>query len=580
MKKIFILLISFFALGISINEVKAENTIINTHSSLEHSKIDVIEKYNSTFNTFNYGTSIYESEPSLTAPYYEGTLKENVTTSVLNQINYFRWLSGLNEVTLNTDKMQRSQKGALINAVNDTLTHYPTQPSDMEDDFYDEAYAGVNANWDYNYTDTYSGNVTWGSSVNSFIPALVDDSGVSSVGHRYSILDPYAFMTSFGFIDSTSYRGRYGSVSMYYDNTNENTDGFYPYPFAGYFPIETISLSSSTQYWSIYLVDYDVTDDTKITINYNGNTYEIDNSSYTYTSNKIIYEMPADLRSAIVKNSRYIDGTKIDFIISDLLDGYERVNLEYTTNFISAKIIDLNDINLCIKSSSDSSCSNIGNNYEFDLNKEYTGEILLSPTNATIDDVTVNVLNENILSYDENTGNITLKETGSTKIEITENYTGFSKQITVNVVVPSAGIELNKTSLSIVKGSTFQLKANLLPTNTTDTATYTWNSNDSKIASVDEFGVVTGNELGTTKIIVNSSNGLTKEIEVNVIDYIKGDMSYSGTIELADVIIALRMSLGFDEATDQDKIVGDMNDDGEVTLTDVILILRKSLGFD
>ena len=68
MKKIFILLISFFALGISINEVKAENTIINTHSSLEHSKIDVIEKYNSTFNTFNYGTSIYESEPSLTAP--------------------------------------------------------------------------------------------------------------------------------------------------------------------------------------------------------------------------------------------------------------------------------------------------------------------------------------------------------------------------------------------------------------------------------------------------------------------------------------------------------------------------------
>ncbi len=581
MKKNFFVFLALFAACVRVNAVHAENIVVNTHSSLEHSKFEVIEKYNSDFNTFDYGTSIYDSEPSLTSPYYEGVLKDNVKNAILNQINYFRWLSGLNEVSLNTDKMQRSQKGALITAVNGVLSHTPTQPSDMDDDFYKEAYAGANASWDYYYTDTYSGNLTSVSPVSDFISALVDDGGVASVGHRYSILDPFAFKTSFGFVDDGSYIGRYGAVSMYYDNTNENSDHFYPYPFAGYFPIETVSVSSYyTQYWSIYLVDYSITSNTKITITYNGTDYVIDSDDYTYSSKKVIYELPSELRSSIIKNSKYIDGTSLDFVVSNLSDGTNTIDLEYTTNFISAKLVSLTDIDLCVSDDSSSSCSNIDNDYQFDLNKEYSGEVVLSPSNATVDEVTVDVVDDSVLSYDVETGAFTLKKVGNTDIIITENYTGFSKTISVSVVVPATGIQVNKERISLVKGATFQLEASLLPSDTTDTVTYRWSSNNSSIASVDDTGLVTGHGLGDTIITVTSSNGFSKEIETYVIDYLLGDMNLNNSIELADVITALRMSLGFDEITDLDMAIGDMNQDGVLNLSDVILILRKSVGFD
>ena len=105
-------------------------------------------------------------------------------------------------------------------------------------------------------------------------------------------------------------------------------------------------------------------------------------------------------------------------------------------------------------------------------------------------------------------------------------------------------------------------------------------SSNEGVATVDDIGNVIAKENGTTVIKVTTSNGYSATCTIEVGDIIKGDINQEGNINLTDVIIALRMSLGFDEATDQDKIVGDMNDDGEVTLTDVILILRKSLGFD
>ena len=63
-------------------------------------------------------------------------------------------------------------------------------------------------------------------------------------------------------------------------------------------------------------------------------------------------------------------------------------------------------------------------------------------------------------------------------------------------------------------------------------------------------------------------------------NYVKGDINEDGSINLTDVILALRISLDFDESTDKTKLIGDLNDNGLIDLTDVILILRKSLNLD
>ena len=106
---------------------------------------------------------MYKTMPSAVAPYIAGELQDEVVTDTLNRINFYRWLYGIDEVTLNTDKMDRNQKGAVLLRANNKLTHYPTQPDDMDDEFYNEAYDGCNANYNYsNPEDNYSGNVSYG----------------------------------------------------------------------------------------------------------------------------------------------------------------------------------------------------------------------------------------------------------------------------------------------------------------------------------------------------------------------------------------------------------------------------------
>ena len=113
-----------------------------------------------------------------------------------------------------------------------------------------------------------------------------------------------------------------------------------------------------------------------------------------------------------------------------------------------------------------------------------------------------------------------------------------------------------------------------------------FSSKNNSIATIRQDGLVTAIKPGKTTITITSGD-VTKNVSINVKDasgvvpeYLKGDMNNNNTIELSDVIISLRMTLGFDESTDLDKQIGDMNENGEFDLTDVILILRKSLGFE
>ena len=76
----------------------------------------------------------------------------------------------------------------------------------------------------------------------------------------------------------------------------------------------------------------------------------------------------------------------------------------------------------------------------------------------------------------------------------------------VTVTVPVTGVTLNKTSLSLKKGSSQTLTATVSPSNAT-TPDITWSSSNSSVASVDSNGKVTAKAIGNATITVTTIDG-------------------------------------------------------------------------
>ena len=316
-------------------DIETVTTIdIDTHEALTHSKQDVIERAKNAMPVFDYNTSIYEEEPHYTgAPYVAGSLKEQVEKDTLNQLNFYRWLTGLNEVSINTQYMDRSQKGAVIQAKLKELTHYPSKPVDMDDDWYDEAYAGTNAGRDY------SGNVAYGTRVDKLPLGFILDvnNEENNVGHRSSMLDPKSDKTSFG------YCNYYSAMSMY--TTSEdlgNDDVWYSWPAPGYFPVENMD---TDMMWSIQLNDaysfYPGGDGLTLTLTSGDNKkYEIPLDELYYDSyyNNCYFDVPAELLNYLTDGGdSYKPGKTVTVDFCGLIDSeYNDVNIHYTTEFIES----------------------------------------------------------------------------------------------------------------------------------------------------------------------------------------------------------------------------------------------------
>ena len=135
----------------------------------------------------------YASTPSTKVPYDPGTLSENAIEAGIRAINQIRYTAGLEyDVTAKTDYSVQCQAASLLNAVNNTLSHFPTKPQDMDDDLYNTGYKGAgSSNIAYNY----------GSLAASVLKAWMHDgdtNNVNRVGHRRWILNPTMKETGFG----------------------------------------------------------------------------------------------------------------------------------------------------------------------------------------------------------------------------------------------------------------------------------------------------------------------------------------------------------------------------------------------
>ena len=82
---------------------------------------------------------------------------------------------------------------------------------------------------------------------------------------------------------------------------------------------------------------------------------------------------------------------------------------------------------------------------------------------------------------------------------------------------PIETIILNKTDITLTKGTSETLQAIINPSDTTDDKTLTWKSEDENIAKVDGNGKVTGVGTGTTNITVTTSNGKSATCKVTVV---------------------------------------------------------------
>ncbi|MCE5168875.1 S-layer homology domain-containing protein [Paenibacillus profundus] len=206
--------------------------------TVNRTKQEIINKwlqYKPMGTSFQYmkTADIYEVEPQTSTPFAPGRLKAEYVLDGVNATNFVRYLAGLpDDVEPDWGLHTQQQAAALVNAVNDRLTHYPTHPDGMEDVLFKLGNEGTRT------SNLSMGRPTFYSSI---IHGYMSDSSpgnIDRVGHRRWILNPAMKKTMFGIaysIEGVPYS------SMYAINKGRAEEVKYDYiswPAQGYFPEE------------------------------------------------------------------------------------------------------------------------------------------------------------------------------------------------------------------------------------------------------------------------------------------------------------------------------------------------------
>ena len=197
-------------LGFSIEVQAAEGINVEYHTQEE------IVKYLKNSGSNTSAKVSYEVEPSFEVPFDSGSLSDETLDSAIKMLNQIRYIAGIShDVTLSDTYNEMVQAAAMVNYVNDALSHYPSQPAGMSDDLYELGVLGARQS-----------NIAWASwrgcslnwtMVNSWMEDG-DDSNISRVGHRRWMLNPSMSQTGFG-----SVYGDNGTYSAVYAFDKSNT---------------------------------------------------------------------------------------------------------------------------------------------------------------------------------------------------------------------------------------------------------------------------------------------------------------------------------------------------------------------
>lgn len=145
----------------------------------------------------------YSTAPSLSEPYAPGHLSAASEQSALNMLNLMRYIAGLDsDVKISAVKREYAEAAALVNYLNNSMSHYPERPKALSDPKYDGLYqmgceGAAKSNIAYGYS---TGKIKL--KLNDMIPhgwmADEDEYNIDRVGHRRWFLNPFLKTTGFG----------------------------------------------------------------------------------------------------------------------------------------------------------------------------------------------------------------------------------------------------------------------------------------------------------------------------------------------------------------------------------------------
>lgn len=208
-----------------------------------------------------------------------------------------------------------------------------------------------------------------------------------------------------------------------------------------------------------------------------------DNKKVTWSSgNKKIATVSAD---GVVKGVK--PGTVT--ITVTTADGGKTASCKVTVKEVTAKKIKLNKSKATVKT---------GNTLQL--------KATFNPTNTTNKNITWTTSKKSVATV---TKKGVVKAVGRSGTATITAKTSNGKKATCKVTVKYQkvkGVKLNKKTVTVKKGKTYQLKATISPDDASDKSV-TWKSKDKKVATVNSKGVVKGKKKGKTTITVTTKDG-------------------------------------------------------------------------
>lgn len=140
------------------------------------------------------------------------------------------------------------------------------------------------------------------------------------------------------------------------------------------------------------------------------------------------------------------------------------------------------------------------------LNATMTLTPTFTPSNASNKAVTWKSSDTSVVKVNSS-GKVTAVGTGSAIVKCVTKDGGYEAICVIQVKsVKVLGVEINKTSATLSKGSTLTLKAEVVPSNASNKK-ITWSSSDTSVAKVDKNGKVTAVGAGYCQIKAKSADG-------------------------------------------------------------------------
>lgn len=229
-------------ISIALIAVPTANALSARTVTEKHTPEEIIEKWHQYKPAFSGDPFLIKSQAD--APYATGKLNPEFVQDGINMANFVRFLTGLPDDLVQDQSLNDlAQYGAVLLAAANTLTHYPTKPQDMDNNFFD---IGTQS--------TTSSNINMGSSTTSnMVLGYMSDSdhtNIDRVGHRRWILNPPLKRVGFGYALNISLKPY--STMQIFDKSGVVTlsDPMIAWPSPGAFPTVAFNYGDA---WSVDL---------------------------------------------------------------------------------------------------------------------------------------------------------------------------------------------------------------------------------------------------------------------------------------------------------------------------------------